>query len=152
METITEKLDKLPSSTFERNEGCTEEMIAEVEAEFGLKFPEDYRQLLLLSNSGSIKGSKSVFNYEPVEYLVGHNMSEFFNENIPGMTVIGDDGGGSIYFYDPGNKLGKGSWSLYFASMGALFFEESVYLASSVTELVDKILAGEHFGDMLFKK
>jgi cell wall assembly regulator SMI1 len=79
METITEKLAKLSPSIFERNEGCTEEMIVGVEKEFGLKFPQDYRQLLLLSNSGSIKGSNSVFNYEPVEYLVGHNMSEFFN-------------------------------------------------------------------------
>jgi hypothetical protein len=151
METITEKLDKLPPSIFERNEGCTEEMIVEVEGEFGLKFPEDYRQLLLLSNSGSIKGSHSVFNYEPVEYLVGHNLSEFFNANIPGVIVIGDDGGGSIYFYDPRNKLNKGPWSLFYVSMGALFFKESVHVAGSLTELIDKILAGENFGDLLFK-
>lgn len=152
METITEKLDKLTPSIFERNEGCTDEMIVEVEKVFGIKFPEDFRQLLLLSNGGSIKGSNSVFNYEPVEYLVGHNLSEFFNTNIPGMIVIGDDGGGCIYFYDPGNKLGKGPWSLYYASMGALFFKESVNVAGSITELIDNILAGEHFGNMLFKK
>ena len=148
---MIEKLNKLTSSIFERNEGCTEEMIVEVEKAFGLKLPGDYRQLLLLSNGGTVKGSKTVFNYEPVEYLVGHNLSEFFNTNIPGMIVIGDDGGGCIYFYDPLNKLGKGPWSLYYVSMGALFFKESVYVAGSVTELLDKILAGEHFGDMLFK-
>lgn len=148
---IIEKLSGLSSTQFWRNETATEEMITDIDFKFNLKFPEDYKQLLLYSNGGTVQGSKSTFNYEPAEYLVGHNLSEFFTQQIPDMIVIGDDGGGCIYYYDPKNKLEKGEWALFYASMGALFFKESVYLSPSVTELIDKILSGEHFGDLLFK-
>lgn len=148
---IVEKLKKLDSSQFESNEGCNEEMLEELEAAIKLKLPEDFRQLLLLSNGGTINGPNSVLNYEPVEYLEGHNQSEFFKTNIPDTFVIGDDGGGCIYYYDPQNKLWKGAWSLYYPSMGALFFKESVFVGVSLGDLIDKIIAGEHFGNMLFK-
>ncbi|MEO6613415.1 MAG: SMI1/KNR4 family protein [Chitinophagaceae bacterium] len=148
---IKEKLSKLPPEVFAQNEGATEEMIRKIEAGLGLQLPEDYRQLMLLSDGGTIQGPKSTFNYEPAEYLVGHNKSEFFNTYIPGTVVIGDDGGGCIYYYDPRNHLGKGNWALFYVSMGTLLFKESVHLSSSLDGMIDRLLNGEHFGDMLFQ-
>jgi hypothetical protein len=111
---LKEKLEQLSDAQFERNEPGDASLVDGVEASFQLKFPDDYKELLLISDGGSIHGPKTVFNYEPAEYLSGHNMSEFFTTNIPAMVVIGDDGGGSIYYYDPHDRLGKGPWSRLF--------------------------------------
>ena len=67
------------------------------------------------------------------------------------MLVIGDDGGGCLYYYDPDNKLGTGPFAMYFVSMGSLFFKDSVHVAASLTEMIEKIWSGAKFGDMLFR-
>jgi hypothetical protein len=149
---LIKKLIKLPTQTFLRNEGADEQSIIEIEKAIDHKLPEDFRELLIHSDGGSIQGKHTTFNYEPSEYLIGHNLSEFFNQNIPDMFVIGDDGGGCIYFYDPLNILKNGSWSLYYASMGALTLNESIFLSKNLTDAINKILAGESFGDLLFRK
>jgi hypothetical protein len=144
-------LDKLGYPEFGRTINGSIVLIEGVETSLQVKLPEDYKQLLLLSNGGSIKGPKTAFNYEPAEYLVAHNEDEIFTSGIPGTLVIGDDGGGCIYYYDMHDQTGKGKWSLHYVSMAVLEFEKSVFVGKDLTEMINRILAGEHFGDMLYK-
>lgn len=142
----------LTDAAWSPNHDGSPQFVAVAEAKLGVSFPEDYKAVLSIWNGGSFAGSESLVNLIAADELVGHNMSEFFIENIPGMFVFGDDGGGGIYFFDPKHALGHGAFAIHYASMGLLSLEDSAYLATSITELFEKALAGAYFGDLLFKK
>jgi hypothetical protein len=121
------------------------EKLAGVESKCGLSLPADYKQLMLHTNGIGIYGFRTVMHLEPVEVLVGHNMTEEFHEYLPGMFVIGDDAGGDIYYYDPNNKLGYGIFALFLVPMGAMRFTRSVFVAKSIVEAIEQILDGVYF-------
>ena len=66
---------------------------------------------------------------------------------MPGILVIGNEGGAFAYYYDPTNQLGRGEFALFLVGYGTLTFEQSVFVASSLTEAVEAALAGEDFRD-----
>src|SRR5262249_17407096 len=71
---------------------------------------------------------------ETMNGLVNQNDDETIEEALPGMFIIGDDGTGGLFFYDPKNKLGKGEYGLFCVKMGVMSFEYSVYVAATLTE------------------
>lgn len=137
---LINKLKALSMPTwFSRSAGSLA-AIEELEQEYNIRLPEDYRLLLLYSNGGSLGGEAGSFNYESIEDLMWHNLDERFEEHLPGMFVIGDNGGGSVYFYDPENKLGHGSYALFLVPLGALRFDYAVFAGQSLTEVMNGIL------------
>ncbi len=81
-----------------RRDGAAEEALAGVEAALGARLPSDYRQFLLERDGaeGPI-GETAYIALWSVGELVslnrGYNVSTF----IPGITLIGGDGGGTGY-------------------------------------------------------
>jgi hypothetical protein len=63
------------------------------------------------------------------------------------MLVMGADAGSSAYYYDPTNKLGHGKDALFMVGYGALDFELSRFIAPTLTDAVEAVLAGEYFRD-----
>jgi hypothetical protein len=64
---------------------------------------------------------------------------------LPGMIVIGDDGGGGLYFYDPSDRLGRGRWALYWVHMSEMSLERPRFAGSDLTDLLHRIANGVSF-------
>ncbi len=147
---ILDLIKGLSSPDWVKVKGCLPQMIEEVENEFSISLPFDYKQLMLYSSGSTLYGSKSSIHMEPMDYIIGHNINEFFMEYIPGMLVFGDDGSQGIYFYDPAGTMGKGNFSIFYAFSNDLDIDSCLYLAPSLTEVFEKILAGDDFAETLF--
>jgi hypothetical protein len=128
------------------------EKLTEVESKCGLSLPADYKQLMLHTNGVEVASPGIVMHLAPVEVLAGHNMTEEFHEYLPGMFVVGDDAGGAIYYYDPNNKLGYGTFALFLVRMGAMGFYYSVFVAKSIVEAIEQVLDGVCFFDRPYLK
>src|SRR4051812_8534080 len=99
MEPLIERLTKLPRAEWSGHAPADPAALARVEQTFRVQFPEDYRALLLASDGGAIDMHKSNLNLFPVRELPAINYDEWYRQSLPGAFLIGDDGGGSLYFY-----------------------------------------------------
>ncbi|HEV2736134.1 MAG TPA: SMI1/KNR4 family protein [Longimicrobiaceae bacterium] len=116
-----------------------------LEAEFGFTFPDDYREVMQARDGFGLARHRTALNVLRARGLSEHNADEEFEEGLPGMFVIGTDGGGSVYFYDPQGRLGKGRWALFLVPLSDLDFAESRFVGTSLAEVVDAILRDEDF-------
>lgn len=121
--------------------------IGQVEDELGVRFPDDYREVLRCSNGGELRGDESGIVLEPLGRLSRHRNDDVIRSSLPGMVVFANDGGGSAYYYDPGDVLGYGEYHIFLVPFGALGYEHSVAVAPSLTDLVSRILAGDDLFD-----
>src|SRR4051812_29601482 len=113
MDTLVETLGSLPPSKWSARGPGDSKALAHLESEFRVRLPEDLRQLLLYSDGGSLEGPKIELNLESIAGMFGQNSDERFQQGLPGMFVIGDDGVGGVYFYDPEGRLGHGKNALF---------------------------------------
>jgi hypothetical protein len=145
MSTLIEKLERLPPARLFRQAPATPEEIARVEAAFGIHFPDDFREVMRWSNGFGMSGPKSNLNVEPLTDLESDNLDEEYEANIPGMFVLGTDGGGSIYFFDPHDQLGNGAFALYLVPLSELGSSDARLCGRTFTEALTAVLAGEDF-------
>jgi hypothetical protein len=144
---VIEKLKTLSPPTWIREEPGESAAFEAIESEYGLKLPEDYKEFILFSNGGQIYAGGSVLHLEPADYLPEHNMNDEFEASLPGMFIIGDDAGGSYYFFDPKNQMGKGEYAIWLVSMGSLRSEDARFAGKNLTEVIEEVLAGQKFYD-----
>ena len=142
---LVETLRSLPPFVWSAQPPADPNELAKVEEQFGVRLPEDYRELLLYSDGGTVEGPKIEMNFESIEGLYGQNDDERFSEGLPGMFVIGDDGFGGIFFYDPEGRLGHGAYALFDVKLGVLGFDDAVFAAATLTEAVTLVLGGADF-------
>lgn len=114
-----------------------------LEAEFGWTFPDDYREVLRARDGFALARHRTAINVFRAEGLSEHNADEEFEEGLPGMFVIGSDSGGSVYFYDPEGRLGRGRWALFLVPLSDLDPAEARFAGASLTDVVDAILRYE---------
>jgi hypothetical protein len=145
MSSLVETLRTLPRSRWHPREPADPKDVARIEEEFGVRLPEDFRDLLLYSNGGSLKGPKIEMNIESIDGLVSQNDDEEFAAGLPGMFVIGDDGFGGILFYDRDGSLAHGAYALFDVKLGVLGLKHAVLAAASLTEAVSRVLEGADF-------
>ena len=146
-ERLIELFASLPQNVWEPRPPGDETALAALERAYELELPSDYRSLLLHSDGGSLMGAHAAMNLEPIEVLMWHNRDERFVKYLSGMFVIGDDGGGSVYYYDPGNRHGKGNWALFLIPLGELASDWQRFTGRRLTETVERILEGDSFFD-----
>jgi hypothetical protein len=144
-DTLIERLRNLPPSQWSPGVSGNRAALDALEREYNLRLPEDYRRLMETWDGGALRGPRTVVNLESAETLMGHNHDEIFEQNIPAMFVIGDDGGGSIYFYDPANQFGRGAYALFLVPLGSLLPEDTIFAGRNLAETIDRVLAGESF-------
>lgn len=143
---IVEIVDAIPVGQKSVGHGCDASVIKEIEENYDIKLPEDYKTLLLTYNSVFIKGDNRVIQIMEAEIALGYNEDELF-EAIPGMFAIGTDGGGALYFYDTKNIFNYGAYSVFLVHMGSLDQSYSRLLATTLTEVIKQILEGQKFFD-----
>ena len=114
-----------------------------LEAELGLAFPDDYREVMRARDGFALAKHRTALNVFRAEGLSEHNADEELEAGLPGMFVIGSDGGGSVYFYDPRGTLGKGKWALFLAPLNDLDLAEARFAGASLSDVVDAVLGDE---------
>ena len=140
-------LADLPEKYLFQRPGASESAIAALEREYALQLPADYRHLLLRSDGGSIGGRVTAINYESIDVLMWHNRDSRFVKDLARMFVIGDDGGGAVYFYDPTGHLGRGAWSLLIIPLAELGSDRYRFAGQTLTIAVRRVIEGESFFD-----
>lgn len=114
-----------------------------LEAELGRTFPEDYREVMRARDGFALGGHRTALNVFRAEDLSAHNEDEEIVEGLPGMLVVGTDGGGSAYFYDPEGRLGRGEWALFLVPFSDLAPPEARFAGAGLSEVVDAVLRDE---------
>lgn len=137
-----EDWERRPAGIWEGRPETDASVVSQAEVELGVRVPEDYRTLLLESDGGALAGPNETMNLEWVEDLVDRNNEQRFEEGLPEMLVIGDNGGGAVYFYDPGNRLGHGAWCVYWVNLGDLDLANARLAGRSLTETLHRIAGG----------
>jgi len=75
--------------------------IAEWEKSLGVKLPEDYKELLRLTNGGEgFIGTNSYVVLWRIEELASMNRSYNVRQYAPGLILFGTNGGGEAYGFD----------------------------------------------------
>jgi hypothetical protein len=128
--TILELLGGLPESQWVTRPSAPPESLAALESKYHLQLPADYRELMLVTNGCGLYGHRTKLNLEQAEELLWYNEDPDFAAQLPGMFVIGDDGGGALFYYDPANRLGKGAYAIFQVDFGAMDFPPSTRRAA----------------------
>lgn len=113
-----------------------------VAQKYNVELPADFRALYRQYNGGSVT-VRSSLHLESVDGIAGLNEDEQFQENLAGMFLIGDDGGGWVYFYDPADRLGMGAYGLFMVSMSVLDHEDAIFVGESLLETFEAVARGE---------
>lgn len=94
-----EKVDKF-IKTLELRPGAPKHLIEDMELKFRIKFPEDYKEFLAISNGVSGFVGQSYLIIWPLEDLEEINQLASINEFAPGLILFGSNGGGESYAFD----------------------------------------------------
>ncbi len=144
---ILKRLNKLPSSEWMTSPPATPQSLEAIEKKCGIVLPADYRELMLATSGCGLYAYRTKLNLEPADEVPWHNEDPRFKADLPGMFVIGDDNGEAVFYYDPKNRLGRGAYALFEVDLGTIGFRYSKYAAASLTQLLEKIIAGESIWD-----
>lgn len=139
--------DQRPAGRWEGSLPASPAAVESAEANFGVQFPRDYRELLLASDGGELGCPRGSIMLERVEDLVDRNTEERYEIALPGMIVIGTDSGDAVYFYDPTNLLKHDAWALYWVDLGELGMENARFAGKDLGEVLRRIAAGVSFFD-----
>ncbi len=141
---FVERLAELPSRELSRSPGATSDEIAEIEQRNDLVLPEDLRAALEFSN-----GFETSYHETDLSLFDAHEMAwassePHFRDGLPGMLILGMDGGGSVYYADPQNRLGRGAFAIYLVRMSNLDVPHSIFVAPRFSEAVTAVLDNEN--------
>ena len=115
---LSKRLLSLSEDTFHHGPPRPPEEMEELEREVGARFPDDYRAVLLEVGPCAIAGPKIQFNVDSISDVVLSLDDDLLIGRMPGIVMIGNDGGDYGYYYDPKGRLGRGAFALYFVEIG----------------------------------
>ena len=148
---ISQKISKLlevnPDATFEIGKNETKyspEKIESIESKYGVHLPEDFKIIFSDFGAFSIYNNSEFLGFSANDIL-GNQLSPLEGEfsNLTGTVPIGSAPDGSFYFYDTKDVVGFGEFSIYLVDPGNTSWQDSLYIASNLTELIEKIIVGE---------
>ena len=145
---LVNRLKAIGSPRVISTEPADAKKLTAIERRFHVAIPADLRAALEWSDGIAIHGDASKIQLYGVDDLEFANLDEGFLEDLPDMLVFGDDGDGSIYFYDPQNKLELGAYSVYMVKQDQLGFDQARHCGDSVTVMVHAIVGGEDLSDI----
>ncbi|MCU0484560.1 MAG: SMI1/KNR4 family protein [Anaerolineales bacterium] len=93
-------MDIFNSSEFKKNPGAQFEEIVKVQKILNIEFPQQYVDWLLLSNGGEGEVGNSYLALWCLEEIIPLNEAYEVHEFIPGIILIGSDGGDTAFGID----------------------------------------------------
>jgi hypothetical protein len=142
---LVEQLTKLPATQWSARSPADPAALERLEKTFDLILPEDYRSLMLHSDGGALDRFRTNLNLSSVSDLSSLNYDEWYRKQLPGMFIIGDDGGGSLFFYDEKGQLNHGAYALFLVPMNELGLGAAIFAGHTLTDAVRDIVANEDF-------
>lgn len=127
----------LPSSV-DLRQGISEEQIDRVEKERGIKFPEQYRELLLFSNG--LDGTVGRVYVQIYALHAALETNDKFKEFTEGLFIFGSDGGGEAYVFDPINE-----WRILMVTFVSMGRADAVQVADNLKDFIRKLSFGKTF-------
>ncbi len=83
-----------------KNPPGKKEDIEKLEGGFNVNLPNDFKQILMFSNGGTLEGYQTAINiFHSDEILALYKEFDLY-EDIPQSLIFGGDGGGIFYCYD----------------------------------------------------
>jgi len=104
----------------------------QVEKSRGLKFPNEYRELLLFSNGLHGPVGRTYFQLYPLDEAIETN--EKFREFTEELFIFGSDGGGEAYVFDPANN-----WKILMCTFVSMGRDDAIEIADSLPDLLRKL-------------
>jgi hypothetical protein len=123
------------------------QQLARLEKEHRVRFPDDFRDVMLWSDGFGNGFRRTQINVLPLGRLEVLNTQDDVETYLPHMFVIGNDGGGALYFYDPKNALGRGAYAVFLVPQGEIGFDDAMFAGASLTDVVQSVLNNESFFD-----
>jgi hypothetical protein len=142
---LSKRLLSLSDDIFHHGPPRPPEEIEELESEVGARFPDDYRAVLLEVGPFQVRGPAIWIILDLISDVLLSLEDDFLMGRMPGIAMIGNDNGDYGYYYDPNGRFGHGKFALYFVEMGTLTFDQSRFVAPTLTDAIDQVLAGENF-------
>lgn len=142
---LVKRLRRLDSRVLTHQPPASREEVRELEEAIEHKLPEDYRACLLELGPFELRGPNIRMSLHTVMDVLTSLGDEVISERMPGITVIGADAGEFAYYYDVSNHNGRGPFALFLVGYGTLSFNGSYFVAPTLTQAVDELLAGEDF-------
>ena len=109
---------------------ATEEQIRAVEARFGFRFSDEYRNFLLVTNGMLAHDFVLLFS---VDDILERNETNEISTYFPGWVMIGDDSGGRGILVPTNASEGP----VYWVDMGSALIEESDRLSDRLTSWLE---------------
>jgi len=138
---LVDHLKQFPTTAVVPRPRAPDDEIDEIESATGFKLPADLRELLEWSNGLEIKSSKTGFSMYDASDLAYTSSEPHFEEDLPGMLILGSDNGGSVFYADPNDQIGRGAWAVYLVRMSEAGIPHSMFVGKSVTEAIETLLA-----------
>lgn len=111
---LVERLLRYTPGPVSASPRATDEEIAEIESHTGVTLPPDLREVLAWSNGFAIASTKTSFHLEDAHGLAYTQPD--FDDDLPGMFVLGTDNGGSGRHSGPPATRRAGSRRMQLAS------------------------------------
>jgi hypothetical protein len=140
---VIDRLAALPRPPLTRRPPADPAAVDAVDRGRDLRLPADVRRLLAWSDGFGLATSPTAFDLWGVDDLRILNDDEPYRKDVPGMTLVGGDYGGGLYFLDPAGRLGRGHGAVFLVHAGSLWFPDSRHVAGSVAHAVRRALDGE---------
>jgi len=145
MHPLSEFLLSLSGDIFHHGSPQSSEELERLEELVGERLPDDYRAVLLEVGPFQIRGPQIWIILELVEDVALSLDDDFQSERMPGIVMIGNDNGDYGYYYDVRDRQGRGKFALYCVDRGTLTFEQSRFVAPTLTEAIHLAQSGEDF-------
>jgi hypothetical protein len=113
----------------------------------GQPLPEDFRASALEFGPWMVTGPRFTISVELIDDILSIVRDEDWSKDLPGMALIGSDGGDCWYYYDPLDKLGHGAFAVYMVERGVMTLAHSMYIAKTLVDATECVLAGEMLYD-----
>lgn len=123
--------------------GADPKTVENLEDNFNITLPAEYKELLIRSNGGELYGDNANVWLFDLQELNSVNTDPDFSDYLKGAFFFGDDEGDYFYYFDVENILGQGAWAVYSVSKGALKFRFSSYSAPNIKSFFARIINGD---------
>ncbi|MEO8679067.1 MAG: SMI1/KNR4 family protein [Vicinamibacterales bacterium] len=146
---LIDRLRARPDTEWVPREGARPDDLVRLEHRLGGPLSAEHRALLVASDGGELYGRASALILHDVDRLVANLSDDAFTQYLPHQLVIGEDGGGHVFFVDPAAAQGAAGQPVSFVPLGALSLRSAVPVGDSLADVVDAILRGDRFTDRL---
>lgn len=133
-------IELLQKNAWRPNKIVLPEEIAGLEKKFGIRLPQDYKDILLFSNGGSLYGFRTPLIIFSIREVLALYREHDLYTDIPDTLIFGGDGGGTLYVYDLRVKNEQGKYPVFFVREDEIGYDASIYDAPDLTSIIRTII------------